>query len=61
MDGVETLRELCVSVPTFASIASGYAEHDIASRFAGMAPNGFIQNLYHGSLRRSEKCPEVAV
>ncbi|HKZ17990.1 MAG TPA: ATP-binding protein, partial [Geobacteraceae bacterium] len=47
MDGVETFRELRrISPDVSVVISSGYAEHDIASRFAGMAPTGFIQKPY---------------
>jgi PAS domain S-box-containing protein len=47
MDGVETLRELrSISPDLPVVIASGYAEHDIATRFAGLSPSGFIQKPF---------------
>jgi CheY-like chemotaxis protein len=47
MDGEETFRELRrIDARARVIISSGYGEHDIAQRFAGLGLAGFIQKPY---------------
>jgi PAS domain S-box-containing protein len=47
MDGEETFNALrCLDPGAPVVLSSGYAEHDIASRFAGKGLSGFIQKPY---------------
>jgi CheY-like chemotaxis protein len=47
MNGADTLHGLRLLDPSVrVIISSGYTEHDIASRFAGKGPTGFLQKPY---------------